>query len=190
MGKKTQQEKDLMVFNQEGHRIAKNMPVLPGSPDDKMMNHPGNVTSLGSQSASLSDKGASRHPYQDTGAVYAQMGADVLNPMNQPHSGLQQSFVRAGRGHNATPYNMQPQPNVAGNSPLPEGMEGYRLGGLRDTALPTHPNMGMIGTGPTQGAMPPDMPGTNGPQLMPGYGAIPGATPQKKGQPRQHRGKK
>ena len=91
------------------------------------------------------------------------------------------------------PFNMQQQPDASGNSPFTDQMESNRLAQYAmQRGLPPSA-MGLTGMPAIPGGMPGDMPGTSGPQLMPGMpgeaGMIPGSTPQKVNQ-KKKRGKK
>ena len=145
-------------------KISQQNAVVPGGPQN---NNPMNVTGIGQQSASPS--GMSQHPYGDTGNMYAQMGADVLNPMNMGPSGLQQNFPM-GRRLNAQPFNMQQQPDTSGVSMAPDGMESGRLAqNAQQRGLFAGP-MGMTGmpAQPAPGAFPAAFPGSSGPPMMQG----------------------
>ena len=164
-------------------KISMQMATVPGSPENTQRNHPGNVTSFGSQNSSFS--GVNEYPYGDKGIKNPhQMGADVLNPMGRPQSDLYAQnggfFVAAGRGKNNIPYGLQNQPDASGSSPAWDQMETQRLAQpLANAGLPTSA-MGLGSAAMTPGQLPPDMPGTSGPPLMPGNQAItPGATAQK-----------
>lgn len=179
MAKLSKSQQNSMMLDPNRAKISKNMSYLPGAPGSTgENNNPMNVMDFGKQSASMS--GVSQHPYGDTGNVYPQMGADAINPMVVPNSGLQQSFPVAGRGQNQMPYGMQPQPDVGNMSPIPDGMESSRLMSEIPKGLPSGP-MGYMGLPATPGSVPPNMPGTSGPPLMPSNpsGMVPGSTPQK-----------
>ena len=161
-------------------KIAKNMSVVPGGP---MNNNPTNVTSFGPQSSSMS--GVNEYPYGDSGmAAPPQMGADSINPMNVPNSGLQQNMPM-GRGQNGSaPYGMQQQPAPNGQEP----MEGMRLGAdAQNRGLTASPFMGVAGNPALMpGALDPTIPGGGSPlgamptmQQVVGGEMVPGSTPQK-----------
>ena len=146
-------------------KISQQNAVVPGGPQN---NNPMNVTGIGQQSASPS--GMSQHPYGDTGNMYPQMGADVLNPMNMGPSGLQQNFPIGQGANRFAPYGMQQQPDTSGVSMQPDGMESGRLAtDAQKYGLNPGP-MGMHGmtAQPAPGAFPSDAGGTSGPPLMPG----------------------
>ena len=153
-------------------KISQQNAVVPGGPQN---NNPMNVTGIGQQSAS--PDGISRHPYGDTGNMYAQMGADVLNPMNMGPSGLQQNFPM-GQRLNAQPFNMQQQPDTSGVSMAPDGMESGRLASdAQKYGLNPGP-MGMTGmpAQPAPGAFPGAFPGSSGPPMMQGMPSAEQAT--------------
>ena len=160
-------------------KIAKNMSVVPGGP---MNNNPTNVTSFGPQSSSMS--GVNEYPYGDSGMVAPpQLGADAINPMNVPNSGLQQNMPR-GTGKNMQPFGMQGQPSPNAEEP----MEGMRLGtDAASRGLNSSQFMGVVGSGALMpGALAPTIPGGGMPlgampttQQVVGGEMVPGATPQK-----------
>jgi len=180
--KKTKSQENSIRLDPNREKIAKQMAYIPGGPPNVQMNNPENVTSYGSQSSSLS--GVNENPYRDGGVVNdPRLGANSINPMGMPPSGLQQSFPMAGRGLNTAPYGAVPtSPAEFGNSPAWEGMEGSRYAHRRDKELPTHPALGMTGMPALmKGQMPSDMGGTSG-SFLPAYSSLtPGATPQKIG---------
>ena len=146
-------------------KISQQNAVVPGGPQN---NNPMNVTGVGNQPASTN--GISQHPYGDTGNMYMQMGADVLNPMNIPNSGLQQNFP-LGQKNNGVPFGMQQQPDTSGISMAPDGMESGRLAeNAQKLGLPGIGALGMQGlpAQPAPGAFPPAFPGSNGPPMMQG----------------------
>lgn len=165
-------QENSMALDPQRQMIAKNMSVLPGGPEN---NNPMNVTDNASppiQSTSI---------YGDYAQNYAQMGTAMINPMMVQSSGLQQNFPM-GRGQNPTPYGMQQQPDMNGNSPMADAMESSRLGMNAQQGVPLG-SMGYQGMPAVPGSMPGDMQGTSGPPLMPGNpGMVPGSTPQKVGQ--------
>ena len=147
-------------------KIVKNMTVMPGSPDNPtfQMNNSMNVTSIGPQNASMS--GFTPDPYMEKGHQLHQMGANVLNPQQVGRSPVPQNMPVAARGHQAgQPFGTQPQPPIQ----AADGMEASR----QNTALAMkgmpQSAMGMTGlpAQPAPGAMPAQMPGTNGPGFMP-----------------------
>jgi hypothetical protein len=142
-------------------KISQQNAVVPGGPQN---NNPMNVTGIGQQSAS--PDGISRHPYGDTGNMYPQMGADVLNPMQVGSSGLQQNFPM-GQRLNSQPFNMQQQPDTSGVSMAPDGMESGRLAQqVQQRGVPAGP-MGYQGMPAIPGNMP-DNPAFSGPPMMQG----------------------
>ena len=113
MGKK----ENAQILDPMRFKIAQQNAVVPGGPQN---NNPMNVTDNASpviQSQSI---------YGDHGQAYAQMGTGMVNPMGIGPSGLQQNFP-LGQGMNQVPYNMQQQPDTAGVSMAPDGMESGRL---------------------------------------------------------------
>ena len=142
-------------------KISQQNAVVPGGPQN---NNPMNVTGIGQQSASPS--GMSQHPYGDTGNMYAQMGADVLNPMQIGPSGLQQNFPMGQRMNNV-PFGMQQQIDTAGASPTTDGLESGRL--IQETKQRglLAGAMGMMGQPAVQGNMP-ENPAFSGPPMMQG----------------------
>ena len=149
------------------------------------MNNPMNVTSIGSQQASMS--GYSPNPYMEKGFAMPQMGANVINPMNVPNSGLPQNMPVGGRGFQAKqPYGTQQQPPTQAADAMEASRQNMQLSmkGMPQSA------MGLTGlpAQPAPGAMPAQMPGTTGPGFMPPVasitpaGMVPGSTPQKRGQ--------
>lgn len=164
--------------------IAKQNAVIPGGPEN---NNPMNVTSN-----SDNQMVQSKSIYNDFPQNYPQMGTGVVNPEGVQPSGLLQ-FNPLGQRLNSQPFNMQQQPDASGNSPFTDQMESSRLAQYAmERGLPPSA-MGLTGMPAIPGGMPNDMPGTNGPPLMPGMpgeaGMIPGSTPQKVNQ-KKKRGKK
>jgi hypothetical protein len=142
-------------------KISQQNAVVPGGPQN---NNPMNVTGIGQQSAS--PNGISQHPYGDTGNMYPQMGADVLNPMQIGPSGLQQNFPM-GQRNNGMPFGMQQQPDTSGVSPATDGMEaGRQAQAAQQRGLFAGP-MGMMGQPVVQGNMP-ENPAFSGPPMMQG----------------------
>ena len=146
------------ILDPNRFKIAKNMAVIPGGPEN---NNPMNVTDNASppiQSTSI---------YGDYAQQYPQMGSGVLNPQMVPNSGLQQNFP-LGQRNNGMPFGMQQQPDMSGVSPMTDGMESNRLGGeAQQRGLFAGP-MGMMGQPAIPGGMPGNMPGTSGPPMMQG----------------------
>ena len=151
-------ESNANILDPNRFKIAKNMAVIPGGPEN---NNPMNVTDNASppiQSTSI---------YGDYAQQYGQMGSGVLNPQMVPNSGLQQNFP-LGQRNNGMPFGMQQQPDMAGVSPMTDGMESNRLGGeAKNRGLFAGP-MGMMGQPAIPGGMPGNMPGTSGPPMMQG----------------------
>ena len=146
------------ILDPNRFKIAKNMAVIPGGPEN---NNPMNVT----DNASPPIQGTSI--YGDYAQQYPQMGSGVLNPQMIPSSGLQQNFP-LGQGNNGMPFGMQQQPDMSGVSPMTDGMESNRLGGeAQNRGLFAGP-MGMMGQPAIPGGMPPNMQGTSGPPMMQG----------------------
>jgi hypothetical protein len=139
-------------------KIAQQNAVIPGGPQN---NNPMNVTDNASppiQSQSI---------YGDYAQQYPQMGTGMVNPMMVGPSGLQQNFP-AGRGKNQVPYNMQQQPDTAGVSMAPDGMESGRLAqAVQQRGVPAGP-MGYQGMPAIPGRVP-DSPEFSGPPLMQGF---------------------
>ena len=109
-----------MMLDPNRFKIAQQNAVMPGGP---MNNNPMNVTSVGPQPSSMT--GYNEYPYGDSGVQAPQMGADAINPMMVPNSGLQQNMPM-GQGQNAqAPYGMQQQPMPNSEEP----MEGMRPSG-------------------------------------------------------------
>ena len=171
MNKKEQNSRALDPMR---HQIAKNMSVMPGGPQN---NNPMNVTDNASppiQAKSI---------YGDFDQNYPQMGTSMINPMAVGPSGLQQNMPMM-RGKNAqAPYGMQQQPDASGKSPMPEMMEGMRLGMNIQKGLPQG-FMGYQGMPAMQipGAVPGEMNGSSGAMLPTLDSMVPGSTPQKTGQ--------
>lgn len=180
MAKLTKTQENALVLDPNRQRIAKQNAVLPGGPEN---NNPMNVTSI--QDSPISAESI----YGDYRQEYPQMGAQMINPNAIAPSGIQQNFPSAPFGYNQTPYGMQQQPDASGVSEQWDLMEGTRLAGYgQSQGLPTAP-MGLVGGPPVMGSLPGDMPGTSGPDLLPGQQAInpgqdslvPGSTPTKIG---------
>ena len=160
--------------------IAKTLAPVPGSPD-------GNPYPV-IQSQSPVIQGASL--YGDHHQKYDQM--QTVNPADVPRSPVPPNMPIAARGFQAqAPYGAQPQPPAQAY----EAMEATRYN-QRNPGPPSA--MGLIGmeAQPAPGAIPYQMPGTSGPQLMQGVpgenlmagmGGVqpPGTTPQKRNQPKR-----
>ena len=169
-----------MMLDPDRFKIAQQNAVMPGGPPNQQ-NNPQNVQNIGNQPASMD--GISRHPYGDTGNMYAQMGADVLNPMQIGRSNVPQN-APVGVGKNQQPFGHQPQPSPSAEEPL----EGMRLGqeAMR-RELNSSQFMGIVGSPALMpGALDPTIPGGGRPlgampttQQVVGGEMIPGSTPQK-----------
>ena len=158
----SKKESNANMLDPNRFKIAKNMSVIPGGPEN---NNPMNVTDNASpaiQSTSI---------YGDYAQNYAQMGTGMVNPMATGPSGLQQNFPM-GRGANqAAPYGMQQQPDTSGVSMAPDGMESGRLASeAQKRGLPGIGALGMQGlpAQPAPGAFPAAFPGSSGPPMMQG----------------------
>jgi len=153
MGKK----ENAQILDPMRFKIAQQNAVIPGGPQN---NNPMNVTDNASpviQSQSI---------YGDHGQAYAQMGTGMVNPIGVGPSGLQQNFP-AGRGMNQVPYNMQPQPDTAGVSMAPDGMESGRLATDAQQRGVVAGPMGMQGMPAIPGNLP-ENPAFSGPPMMQG----------------------
>ncbi len=174
-------KENAMLLDPNRFKIAQQNSVMPGGPPNQQ-NNPMNVTSIGRQPAS--SNGISQHPYGDTGNQYAQMGADVLNPVMVSRSNLPQNMPM-GQGKNAgAPFGMQMQPSGNAQEPL----EGMRLASnAASKGLIANPFMGVTGSAAlVPGAMDPTIPGTSSPlgamptiQQVDAGQMVPGSTPQK-----------
>ncbi len=149
------------ILDPQRFKIAKNMTVMPGGPEN---NSPMNVTDNASppiQSTSI---------YGDYAQNYAQMGTGMVNPINVPNSGQPQNYPGM-QGLNAqSPYGMQQQPDTSGVSMIADGMESGRLAGEASKYGLNAGAMGMMGmpAQPAPGAFPGAFPGSSGQPLMPG----------------------
>ncbi len=141
-------------------KVAKNMTVMPGGPEN---NNPMNVTDNSSPPITAASI------YGDYNQNYPQMGSGAVNPIMVQNSGLPQNFPR-GTGKNGTPFGMQQQPDTSGVSMVPDGMESGRLAGDASKYGLNPGPMGMTGmtAQPAPGALPGAFPGSSGPPLMPG----------------------
>ena len=151
-------ESNANMLDPNRFKIAKNMSVIPGGPEN---NNPMNVTDNASpqiQAASI---------YGDFNQNYPQMGTGMVNPMATGPSGLQQNFPM-GQRNNAIPFGLQQQPDTAGVSMAPDGMESGRLAqDAQNRKLFAGP-MGMMGQPAVPGGFPGDAQGTSGPPMMQG----------------------
>lgn len=153
-------QNNAQILDPNRFKIAKQNAVIPGGPEN---NNPMNVTDNASPAIQATSI------YGDFAQNYAQMGTGIVNPMNIQSSGLQQNFPM-GRGQNSIPFGMQQQPDTAGVSMIPDGMESGRLAGeAQKYGLNTGP-MGMTGmpAQPAPGAFPAAFPGSSGPPMMQG----------------------
>ncbi len=151
-------ESNANILDPNRFKIAKNMAVIPGGPEN---NNPMNVT----DNASPPIQGTSI--YGDFAQQYPQMGTGMVNPVGIPHSPLMGSQT-VGQGFNSFPYGMQQQPDTAGASPATDGMEaGRQAQAAQQRGLFAGP-MGMMGQPAIPGGMPGNMPGTSGPPMMQG----------------------
>ena len=151
-------ESNANMLDPNRFKIAKNMAVIPGGPEN---NNPMNVTDNASppiQAPSI---------YGDYAQQYPQMGTAMVNPMNVPHSKLLESQT-VGQGLNGIPYGMQQQPDISGFSMAPDGMESGRLAQeAQQQGLFAGP-MGMMGQPAVPGGFPAAFPGSSGPPMMQG----------------------
>jgi hypothetical protein len=154
----SKKEDNARMLDPNRFKIAQSNAVVPGGPQN---NNPMNVTDNASppiQSASI---------YGDYSQNYAQMGTGMVNPMSTGPSGLQQNFPM-GQRNNAIPFGLQQQPDTAGVSMAPDGMESGRLAQeSQQRGLFTGP-MGMMGQPAVPGGIPGDAQGTSGPPMMQG----------------------
>ena len=153
MGKK----ENAQILDPMRFKIAQQNAVVPGGPEN---NNPMNVT----DNASPVIQGQSI--YGDYAQAYPQMGTGMVNPMGVGPSGLQQNFP-AGRGMNQVPYNMQQQPDTAGVSMAPDGMESGRLATDAQMRGVVAGPMGMQGMPAIPGNLP-ENPAFSGPPMMQG----------------------
>ena len=131
------------------------MPGMPQGPGN-IMNNGMNPLSYGPQTATMREDGMNMHPYGDSGDRYPQLGADILNPVQVPHSTLNQNTPLAGRGLNKqVPYGMQMQPPAD----QMDVMESGRLAGEAQKRMLMPSAMGLTGMPAVPGAMDPQMGG-------------------------------
>jgi hypothetical protein len=154
----SKKESNANMLDPNRFKIAKNMSVIPGGPEN---NNPMNVTDNASpqiQAASI---------YGDYSQNYAQMGTGMVNPMATGPSGLQQNFPM-GQRNNGVPFGLQKQPDTAGASMDTDGMEaGRQAQAAQQRGLYAGP-MGMMGQPAVPGGFPGQMQGTSGPPMMQG----------------------
>tara|TARA_R110002049_G_scaffold39201_2_gene120905 strand:+ start:177 stop:749 length:573 start_codon:yes stop_codon:yes gene_type:complete len=153
-------ESNARILDPQRFKIAKNMTVMPGGPEN---NNPMNVTDNASppiQATSI---------YGDYAQNYAQMGTGMVNPSMVPHSKLTEGQT-VGQRLNSMPYGMQQQPDTSGISMAPDGMESGRLAGEAQKYGLNPGPMGMTGmpAQPAPGAFPGAFPGSSGPPMMQG----------------------
>ena len=156
MSKEKRDRANLLDPNRE--KIAHQNAVVPGGPQN---NNPMNVTDNASpaiQSTSI---------YGDYSQNYPQMGSGAVNPLAVQNSGLQQNFPM-GQRNNAVPFGLQQQPDTAGVSMQPDGMEaGRQAQAAQQRGLFAGP-MGMMGQPAIPGGIPGNAQGTSGPPMMQG----------------------
>ena len=161
--------------------MSMEMGPVPGAPQGPgNINNNGMNANSGPQPATLRPDGVSMHPYGDTGEQYAQMGADILDPMRIPRSQTQQNTPMTSRGYNKnTPYGMQNQPSPD----MEDQMESFRLGGEAVSRGLMPSPMGPAGMPAVPGGYPAEFGGsTTGSTLplAPDNGSmVPGSTPTK-----------
>jgi hypothetical protein len=162
----SKKEDNARMLDPNRFKIAQSNAVVPGGPQN---NNPMNVTDNASppiEAASI---------YGDYSQNYAQMGTGMVNPMSTGPSGLQQNFPM-GQRNNAIPFGLQQQPDTAGVSMAPDGMESGRLAQeSQQRGLFTGP-MGMMGQPAVPGGIPGDAQGTSGPPMMQGMPSAEQAT--------------
>jgi hypothetical protein len=151
-------EQNAQMLDPMRFKVAKNMAVIPGGPEN---NNPMNVTDNASPAITA------QSIYGDYNQNYPQMGSAAVNPMAVQNSGLQQNFPM-GRGKNAIPFGMQQQPDTAGVSQAPDGMESGRLAATAQARGLAAGPMGMQGLPAIPGGIPGNAQGTSGPNLMQG----------------------
>ena len=169
---KSKAQQNAVALDPQRQMIAKNMAVMPGGPEN---NNPMNVTDNASPPIN------STSIYGDYAQAYPQMGTGMINPGMVPNSGLQQNMPMMRGKNGGVPYGMQQQPDASGKSPMPEMMEGARLGMNIQEGLPKGA-MGYQGMPAIPGAVPGQMPGMGGQMLPTLDSMVPGSTPQKTGQ--------
>jgi len=151
-------EQNAQMLDPMRFKVAKNMAVIPGGPEN---NNPMNVTDNASPAITA------QSIYGDYNQNYPQMGSAAINPMAVQNSGLQQNFPM-GRGKNSTPFGLQQQPDTAGVSQAPDGMESGRLAATAQARGLAAGPMGMQGLPAIPGGIPSNAQGTSGPNLMQG----------------------
>ena len=157
MGKK----ENAQILDPMRFKIAQQNAVVPGGPQN---NNPMNVTDNASpviQSQSI---------YGDHGQAYVQMGTGMVNPMGVgPSEVLAKAGHGAvvGQGFNQYPYGMQQQPDTAGVSMAPDGMESGRLATDAQMRGVVAGPMGMQGMPAIPGNLP-ENPAFSGPPMMQG----------------------
>jgi len=154
----SKKEDNARVLDPQRFKVAKNMSVIPGGPEN---NNPMNVTDNASPAIQA------QSIYGDYAQNYAQMGTGMVNPIATGPSGLQQNFPM-GQRNNAIPFGLQQQPNTAGSAMDTDGMEaGRQATSAQQRGLFAGP-MGMMGQPAIPGGLPPNMQGTSGPPMMQG----------------------
>ncbi len=161
-------EQNARMLDPQRFKVTKNMPYAPGLPDN---NNPMNVTDNASPQITAPSI------YGDFQQNYPQMGTGMVNPIAVQNSGLQQNFPM-GQRLNAEAYGRQQQPDTAGASMAPDGMESGRLASEAQKYGLNPGPMGMTGMAaqPAPGAFPPAFPGSSGPKLMAGMQSAEQAT--------------
>ena len=163
------------VMDPNRFKIAKNMTVMPGGPEN---NNPMNVTNISSPAIKADSI------YGDYAQQYPQMGDGMVNPAGVKNSGLNQNTPIGQRLNSTAPFGMQGQPSPNAEEP----MEGMRLGNdAQVRGLNSSQFMGMIGSEALMpGALDPKIPGSGTPvtnlpttQQVVGSEMVPGSTPQK-----------
>lgn len=148
-----QKENNAKMLDPQRFKIAKNMTVMPGGPEN---NNPMNVTDIDTPPITAPSI------YGDYAQNYMPMGAGSVNPINVRHSPLQQNQI-VGQGLNGNPFNASQQPPAMAQDP----MESARLDNeVRNRGLIAGA-MGLTGSAAVMpGAFPGNMPGTSGPDVM------------------------
>jgi len=170
-------QQNSMALDPKRAMIAKEMSVMPGGPEN---NNPDPVIQA---SAGVNPGTSIYNDYDQTG-VYPAMNGSLLNP-DMVKNSMVPGYLAPGQRLNAG-YGQFQQPDINGNSPMTDAMEGARLNMMGQPDLPRSA-MGLAGSAAIPGGLPPDMPGTTGQPLMPGSSGIgnpemvPGSTPQKVG---------
>ena len=147
--------------------LSMNTANVPGLPTTQN-NTPDTAITAGPSRSSIS--GINEFPYRDKGLVNdPRLGTNGIMPANVPMSQLRSTspVAIAGRGKNANAaYNLQQQIPMAGNSTIPDQLEGQRLMMSTKGMVPANPGMG-LSYAQVPGAQS-IVPGSNGPMLMQG----------------------